>query len=338
MKDILEFLFDHNTLSDTEAKDVLTQISEGKFKAEQISAFLTVFRMRGITVDELRGFREALLNLCIPIDLSAYAPIDLCGTGGDGKNTFNISTLSAFVVAGAGVKVAKHGNYGVSSSCGSSNVLEYLGVEFTSDNNRLDKQMDKAGICFLHAPLFHPAMKAVSIPRKNIGVSTFFNMLGPMVNPSLPKAQLIGVNSLAIQRYYTYLYEGSGIEYRIVHSLDGYDEISLTGNVRIISPAKEEILRPSDLFETQINPIDILGGDTVAESAKIFTSVLNGEGTKAQNAVVIANSAIAIEPLIHLNRALSVAKWQWSHCNLKKQHNHLIHYDSYEYFKRNYNP
>lgn len=295
MKDLLEHLFEHNTLNCDEAKEILTKISQGDFNAYQISSFLTVFRMRGITVQELKGFRDALRSLCKRVDLDAYAPIDLCGTGGDGKDTFNISTLSSFVAAGAGAKVAKHGNYGVSSSCGSSNVLEHLGFQFTNDAEKIEKQIDKAGICFLHAPLFHPAMKEVAPIRRNLGVRTFFNMLGPMVNPAFPKGQLVGVFSLELQRYYKYLYEESDIEYRIIHSLDGYDEISLTGDVKVISPEKEELLSPYHLLERQLDPKLIGGGNSVETSAKIFIDILEGKGTEAQNAVVIANSGTAIQ-------------------------------------------
>jgi anthranilate phosphoribosyltransferase len=294
MKETLEYLFEHNTLSSEEAKELLTKISKGNFKPDQISSFLTVFRMRGITVEELKGFRDALRNLCKRVDLDAYSPIDLCGTGGDGKDTFNISTLSSFVTAGAGAKVAKHGNYGVSSSCGSSNVLEYLGFQFTADADKIERQIDRAGICFLHAPLFHPAMKEVAPIRRNMGVRTFFNMLGPMVNPAFPKGQLVGVFSLELQRYYKYIYEESAIEYRIVHSLDGYDEISLTGDVKLISPGKEELLSPHHFSEKKLSPIAISGGNSIESSAKIFLDILKGKGTNAQNSVVIANSGVAI--------------------------------------------
>ena len=294
MKEVLEHLFKYNTLSSGEAKEMLTKISEGNFNAYQISSFLTVFRMRGITVEELKGFRDALRSLCKRVDLDAYSPIDLCGTGGDGKDTFNISTVSSFVAAGAGAKVAKHGNYGVSSSCGSSNVLEHLGFQFTNDVDKIEQQIDQAGICFLHAPLFHPAMKEVAPIRRNMAVRTFFNMLGPMVNPAFPKGQLVGVFSLELQRYYKYLYEESSIEYRIVHALDGYDEISLTGDVKVISPEKEELLSPHQLSEKQLDPTAISGGNTVESSAKIFIDILKGKGTQAQNTVVIANSAMAI--------------------------------------------
>jgi anthranilate phosphoribosyltransferase len=250
--------------------------------------------MRSISVEELDGFREALLELCLPLDFSAYNTIDLCGTGGDGKDTFNISTLSSFVTAGAGVKVAKHGNYGVSSSCGSSNVLEFLGIKFTNNEEQLKKAIEEAGICVLHAPLFHPAMKNVAPIRKELGVKTFFNMLGPMVNPSFPKNQMVGVFNLELQRLYGYLYQNTDKNYSIVHALDGYDEISLTGNTKIISNTSETMLTPKDLKVDQIEQRDIFGGDTVKSSAKIFVDVINGNGTEAQNNVVCANAGLAI--------------------------------------------
>ena len=295
MKKILEHLFNHHTLNRTEAKEILGKISEGQFNPYQISAFLTVFKMRSITVEELTGFRDCLRERCIPIDLSAFDPIDLCGTGGDGKDTFNISTLASFVTAGAGVKVAKHGNYGVSSSCGSSNVMEFLGYQFTNDTDRLKRQIDRSGICFLHAPLFHPAMKEVAPIRKNIGVRTFFNMLGPMVNPSFPKKQLVGVFSLELQRYYKYIYEQEELSYRIVHSLDGYDEISLTADAKIISPGKERIFHPAEVTQQKITQASLYGGKYIAESAQLFIDILDGKGTYEQNTVVTTNAAMAIQ-------------------------------------------
>lgn len=295
MKKILEHLFNHRSLNRNEAHEVLGQISEGKFNANQVSAFLTVYKMRSISVDELIGFRDCMHERCIPINLDEFNSVDLCGTGGDGKNTFNISTLASFVTAGAGVKVAKHGNYGVSSTCGSSDVMEYLGYTFTNDPDILKKQIDKSGICFLHAPLFHPAMKEVAPIRRNIGVSTFFNMLGPMVNPSFPKRQIVGVYSLELQRYYKYIYEQEDVSYRIVHSLDGYDEISLTADARVIGPGMERILQPTEVTKNKITQESIYGGKDVAESAKLFTNILDGNGTYEQNKVVIANAALALQ-------------------------------------------
>ena len=295
MKKILERLFQHQKLSREEAKEILGFISEDKYNPSQVSAFLTVFRMRSITVDELSGFRDGMIERCIPIDLEEFNPVDLCGTGGDGKDTFNISTLASFVTAGAGVKVAKHGNYGVSSSCGSSNVMEYLGYKFTNNTDLLKQQIDKSGICFLHAPLFHPSMKNVAPIRREIGVKTFFNMLGPMVNPASPKNQMVGVYSLELQRYYKYIYEQEKRNYRIVHNMDGYDEISLTAPTKVIGPEQEYMLKPESISLEKIKPADLIGGNTVAESAQIFTKILNGEGTYAQNRAVIANAAMAIQ-------------------------------------------
>ena len=209
MKQLLNRLINHESITSEEAKQVLVNISEGKYNQSQIASFLTVFMMRSITLEELQGFRDALLDLCIAVDLKDFNPIDLCGTGGDGKDTFNISTLSSFVTAGAGVNVAKHGNYGVSSACGSSNVMEYLGIKFSNDKDFLKKSIDTTGICVLHAPLFHPAMKNVAPIRRELGVKTFFNMLGPMVNPAFPKNQMVGVFNLELQRLYGYLYQQS---------------------------------------------------------------------------------------------------------------------------------
>lgn len=294
MKHILNRLINHESITTEEAKQVLVNISEGLYNQSQIASFLTVYMMRSITLEELQGFRDALLELCIPVDLSDFNTIDLCGTGGDGKNTFNISTLASFVTAGAGVKVAKHGNYGVSSASGSSNVLEALGVKFTNDNDILKRCVDQAGICVMHAPMFHPAMKNVGPIRRELGVKTFFNMLGPMVNPAFPKNQMVGVFSLELQRLYGYLYQQTDKNYSIVHAIDGYDEISLTGATKIITNQSEVFLNPSDLDIDQIEAADIFGGDTIEDAAKIFKKVISGKGTKAQNDVVCANAGLAI--------------------------------------------
>lgn len=294
MKQLLNRLINQENINSEEAKDVLVNISKGKYNQSQIASFLTVFMMRSITLEELQGFRDALLELCIPVDLSEFNAIDLCGTGGDGKDTFNISTLSSFVTAGAGVKVAKHGNYGVSSACGSSNVMEKLGIKFTNNKSFLQKSIDNAGICVLHAPLFHPAMKNVAPIRKELGVKTFFNMLGPMVNPSFPKNQMVGVFNLELQRLYSYLYQNTDKNYSIVHALDGYDEISLTGNTKIISNTSETMVSPKDLGVEQIDENSIFGGKTVSASARIFLKVISGKGTEAQNNVVYANAGLAI--------------------------------------------
>ncbi len=294
MKEILNKLSSHKTLSKEEAKNILVNISRGEYNNSQVASFLTVFMMRNISVDELEGFKDALLELCIPIDLNNYNTIDLCGTGGDNKDTFNISTLSAFITAGAGIKVAKHGNYGVSSSCGSSNVLENLGIKFSNDQSLLQKCIEKSGICILHAPLFHPAMKHVAPIRKELGLKTFFNMLGPLVNPSSPKNQMVGVFNLELARLYSYLFQKSNKNFSIIHSLDGYDEISLTGKVKIISNKSEKILDPIDFNLKILDPKSIKGGKSVSESAKIFMDILNNKGTNPQNNVAIANSGVAI--------------------------------------------
>ncbi|MGJ5643385.1 anthranilate phosphoribosyltransferase [Formosa sp. S-31] len=294
MKQILNRLINHEHITKKEAKDVLVNISLGKYNQSQIASFLTVYMMRSITTDELEGFRDALLDLCLAVDFSEYNTIDLCGTGGDGKDTFNISTLASFITAGAGVNVTKHGNYGVSSVSGSSNVLETLGVKFTNDSGFLERCLEKAGICVLHAPLFHPAMKNVAPIRRELGVKTFFNMLGPMVNPAFPKNQLVGVFSLELARLYGYLYQNTDKNFTILHALDGYDEISLTCDTKVISNHAETMLSPEDFGVSRISQEAIFGGNTVHEAADIFVNILNGKGTEAQNNVVCTNAAMAI--------------------------------------------
>ena len=297
MKTILNRLINHETLSKAEAKDDLVKISNGDYNPSQIASFLTVYMMRSVSIEELAGFREALLELCIRVDLSTYNTIDLCGTGGDGKDTFNISTLASFVAAGAGIKVSKHGNYGVSSISGSSNVMEKLGVKFSNENDFLEKCIDQAGICILHAPLFHPAMKNVGPIRKELGIRTFFNMLGPMINPSFPQNQLVGVYNLELARKYAYLYQNTDLNYTILHSLDGYDEISLTGITKTITKEMEGLLKPEDFGVRQLLQNEIEGGKTIEESAEIFMNIISGKGTEAQNNVVCANAAMAISTM-----------------------------------------
>ncbi len=294
MKTILNRLINHDLLSKEDARQVLVNIANGSYNSSQIAAFLTVYMMRSITIEELEGFRDALLELCLSVDLSEYNPIDLCGTGGDGKDTFNISTLSSFITAGAGVHVTKHGNYGVSSKCGSSNVLEFLGVRFSDDPNFLRRSMDEAGICILHAPLFHPAMKNVAPIRRELAVKTFFNMLGPMVNPAFPRHQMVGVFNLELARMYGYLYQNTDKQYTVVHALDGYDEISLTGPTKTITNTSEGILAPEDFGVEAVKAEEITGGDSVEDSGRIFVRILEGKGTNAQNNVVCANAGLAI--------------------------------------------
>lgn len=294
MKKILNRLINQETISREEAKDVLVNISKGKYNNSQIASFLTVYMMRNITLDELSGFRDALQEHCIHVPLDDCNAIDLCGTGGDGKDTFNISTLASFVSAGAGVQVTKHGNYGVSSACGSSNVLEYLGIRFSDDFDFLRRSMDKANICFLHAPKFHPAMKNVGPIRRELAVKTFFNMLGPMINPAFPKNQMVGVYNLELARVYGYLYQNTDTNYAIVNSLDGYDEISLTGGAKIITNKSEQTLYPENFGMETLSPEAIFGGASIESSADIFMDVLRGKGTIAQENVVCANAGVAI--------------------------------------------
>ena len=301
MKETLNKLINHDILTKEDAKQILVNIAKGDYNTSQIAAFLTVYMMRSITIEELEGFRDALLELCLAIDLSAYNPIDLCGTGGDGKDTFNISTLASFVTAGAGIKVTKHGNYGVSSKCGSSNVMEFLGIKFSNEADFLEKSIDQAGICVLHAPLFHPAMKNVAPIRRELGVKTFFNMLGPMVNPAFPKNQMVGVFNLELARMYGYLYQNTDKNFTVLHALDGYDEISLTGNTKTISNTSEGMIKPSDFGLKAIQQSEIVGGDSIEESAQIFLNVLQGKGTEAQNNVVCANAGVAIATVENSN-------------------------------------
>lgn len=294
MKKILQYLFEHKTLSRQQAKDVLVSISRNAYNETEVTAFMTVFLMRSITIQELQGFRDALLELCVRVDLDEYGVLDIVGTGGDGKNTFNISTLSCFIVAGTGIKVAKHGNYGATSVSGASNVMEQLGYRFKNDPAQLKREVEESNICFLHAPLFHPALKAVGPIRKNLGIRTFFNMLGPMVNPAFPQFQLIGVYNLEMGRIYNYLLQQTGRAFTIIHGLDGYDEISLTNDTRVITNEGEKIYTPEQIGKRMVSATDIYGGNTVEEAAGLFKKILKGEGSFAQNAVVLANAAMAL--------------------------------------------
>lgn len=294
MKAILNHLFEYKSLTKEQAREVLLGIGRGEYNSAQIASFLTVYMMRSLRLEELEGFRDAMLELCLPVDLAAYDPMDLCGTGGDGKDTFNISTLSSFVVAGAGQPVAKHGNHGVSSLVGSSTVIERLGYRFTNDAGELHRKMETAGICFLHAPLFHPAMKNVAPIRKDLGVKTFFNVLGPMINPARPQKQLVGVFSLELARLYAYLYQQTDKRFMILHALDGYDEISLTGAFKVISNQTDQVLTPEQLGLDTLTPASLAGGRTLDESAQLFLNVLNNEATSAQKQAVLANSAMAL--------------------------------------------
>lgn len=300
MKTLLNRLTQHEQLSKEEARQVIINIADGQYNPVQIASFLTVYMMRSISLEELEGFRKALLELCIAIDLSDFDTIDLCGTGGDGKDTFNISTLSSFVTAGAGIKVTKHGNYGVSSGCGSSNVLEALGIKFSNEQDFLKRCVDQAGICILHAPLFHPAMKNVAPVRRDLGVKTFFNMLGPLVNPAFPKNQLTGVFNLELARLYHYLFQKTETNFTVLYALDGYDEISLTGATKAFTQNSERVLTPQDFGVLPLAANEIAGGDSVESSAAIFMNVIQNKGTQAQTQVVCANAGMAIATALNL--------------------------------------
>ena len=294
MKNLLRDLYNHKIMSKEESKAALISLTDGSANSSQISSFLTVFLLRDITSEELDGFREAMIELSIDVDIDGDELIDLCGTGGDGKDTFNISTISSFVVAGSGIKVAKHGNYGVSSSCGSSNIISHLGHEFSNDISSLKYSLDKSNICFLHAPLFHPSLKNISPVRIELGVKTFFNMLGPMVNPIQPKSQLVGVFNSNIFRLYSHIYSKTNKSYCIVHSIDGYDEVSLTGSFKLFSNNQDLMLEPKDLGFNVIDSVKLSGGKNIKESSKIFLDILKNKGTSEQVDAVLANSGLAI--------------------------------------------
>lgn len=294
MKDILQYLFEGNKLTREQAKNSLSEVGKGQHSEAEFASFLTVFKMRPIDSEELAGFRDAMFELSSKVDLAGYNGIDIVGTGGDGKNTFNISTLACFVVAGAGVYVTKHGNYAASSTSGSSNVLEQLGYQFSNDENKLKNDLDKGNFCFLHAPLFHPAMKHIAPVRRALKLPTFFNILGPMMNPSSPKYQLLGVNNDENFAHYANVYDTLDINFAIVNSLDGYDEISLTSDTKVGLNGKETILSPDSFGMEALQPEDLFGGESVDEAAKIFLNVLENKATAAQKSVVLANAGLAL--------------------------------------------
>ncbi|SHI87964.1 anthranilate phosphoribosyltransferase [Hymenobacter daecheongensis DSM 21074] len=312
MKQFLAPLFDQQTLTQAQAHEALSLLGQGAANPAETAAFLAVYRMRPITVPELAGFRDALLDLCRDPELGTRDLLDIVGTGGDGKDTFNISTLACFVVAGAGYKVAKHGNIGVSSICGSSNILAHFGYDFEASSDQLRRQLEAANICFLHAPAFHPAMRHAGPVRRELGVRTFFNILGPLVNPARPMAQLAGVFSLELLRLYHYLFQQTDTRYAVVHALDGYDELSLTGAAKVVSAARgEQLLLPADMGLPAYRAKELAGGDTIAESAALFRSVLDGRATAAQRDVVTANAALGIQcvrPALSFAEALAEAR------------------------------
>jgi anthranilate phosphoribosyltransferase len=295
VKQILNQLFDQQALTHAEAREAMYSIGQGQANPSEMAAFMTVYRMRPITVPELSGFRDALLDLSRNPELGTDEVVDIVGTGGDGKDTLNISTLACFVVAGAGYKVAKHGNIGVSSVCGSSDVLAKLGVDFAVPNDVLKRQLERANICFLHAPSFHPAMRHAGPVRRELGVRTFFNILGPLVNPVRPRYQLAGTFSLELLRLYHYLLQQTKTQYAVVHALDGYDELSLTGAAKVASAAGEQIVTAADFGLAATTAAELAGGRNVEESANMFLDVLEGRATVPQRAVVTANAALAIQ-------------------------------------------
>ena len=326
MKAILNRLYHHERLSKSEAKKILVDIASEKYNEAHLASFMTVFMMRPITVDELSGFRNALKELSIKVDLSEFDTIDIVGTGGDGKDTFNISTLTSFIVAGTGQKVAKHGNYSVSSQSGSSDMLANFGYTFTNNESELRSHLEKANICFLHAPKFHPAMKAVGPTRKALALKTFFNMLGPLVNPSSPKNQLLGTFNMEIARLYNYILQEENINYGIVHALDGYDEISLTKGTKIYSRESEFILESKDFNLQDIVSNKIPGGKNIESSSKIFMDVLKANASLEQENVVCANAAlaIAISKNMSIIEAFMIAKESIKTKNALKCFNNLI--------------
>lgn len=304
MKNILLKLLEYQYLNQNEARSLLMSIARGEVSDSQVSAIITIFLMRSISVDEVLGFREALLEMRVPVDFSQYKAIDIVGTGGDGKNTFNISTTASFVVAGAGYPVVKHGNYGATSLSGASNAMEAQGIRFTTDMGKLKRSIEECNIAYMHAPLFSPALKAVAPVRKSLGVRTFFNVLGPLINPSDPEYQLLGVYDLSMSRLYSYIYQANRKRFGIVHSLDGYDEISLTGQFKFVTNGGEQLFSPDELGFEKINPHDITGGNTLEEAVSIFGNVINCTATSQQMNVVIANAAFAIQ-IIEAEKSIS---------------------------------
>jgi anthranilate phosphoribosyltransferase len=310
MKATLEYLFEGNTLTREEAYKVLINIGMGKHSEIEFASFLTVFKMRSITGDELAGFRDAMAELSLNTDLSDYNAIDVVGTGGDGKNTFNISTLACFIIAGAGVNVTKHGNYAVSSVSGSSNLLEVFGYKFSNDPEKLKNDLEKSNFCFLHAPLFHPAMKHIAPVRKALKVQTFFNILGPMINPSSPKYQVLGVYNQEVFDQYKAVYETLDLSYMIINSVDGYDEVSLTTDTHYAANHREGYLTPGDFKLEKVNPHTIYGGDSIDKAAAIFLQILEGRGTREQNSVALANAALGlnlVKPEKNLSECVEIA-------------------------------
>lgn len=294
---IFNRLLNHEELQREETKNLLVAITQGELNDPEIAALLTAIQMRGITVEELLGFRDGILETGVPVPLHCDRYIDVVGTGGDRKNTFNISTTACFVIAGAGYKVAKHGNFSATSVSGASNVIKNHGVMFTDDADKLNRSLDECGIVYLHAQLFAKAMKFVGAIRKALPFPTFFNLLGPIINPSKPQCQLLGVANLNQMRLYQQVYQRIGIDYGIVNSIDGYDEISLTSDFKVTTNDYERVFKPADLGFDIARPEELVGGATEEEAAQIFDAVLQGTALQAQKNIVMANAAFAIQVL-----------------------------------------
>lgn len=310
-RQILEELLAGHILCRKDSHELLMKIAGDQVNPSELAALFAVYRFRVPSIDEMEGFRDAMLDSCRPLDLGQYDPIDLCGTGGDGKNTFNVSTASAFVVAASGIKVAKHGNYSFSSTSGSSNVLEVLGIRLTEDQDFLERSIETAGVCFVHAPLFHTAFKGVQPIRKALGIRTFFNLLGPLVNPVQPRLQVVGVSNPELSRIYRNVLQRAGKEFRIVHSFDGYDELSLTGLMRITSSRDVRDVAAKDFGLVEAIAAELSAPSDLSACARLLEDVLNGRGTSSQQSVVVANSAVAIQmlqPERSLGECVGVAK------------------------------
>lgn len=297
MKEILNRVINHEMLTREETKNILVGITQGRYAEEQITALLTALQMRGVSVDELLGFRDGILETGVPVPLDCDRYIDVVGTGGDRKNTFNISTTSCFVIAGAGYKVAKHGNYSATSTSGASNVIANHGVTFTDDVDKLNKCINECGIVYLHAQLFAKAMKFVGPIRKALQFPTCFNLLGPIVNPSKPQCQMLGVANLDQMRLYNNVYRKIGIDYAIVNSIDGYDEISLTSDFKVMTNDYERIFSPEEIGMKVAKPEELRAGASEQEAMEIFDNVLNNKALEAQKNIVIANAGFAIQVL-----------------------------------------
>jgi len=280
-------------LNINESEAFIHAIANDEFSEVELGGILTAIQMRGLTLDEFKGFRNALESYADRVSLYTNEAIDVCGTGGDGKDTFNISTTTAFILSAMGYKVIKHGNYGVSSICGSSNVLEYLGFNFTKDEQVLNQQLEKQNICFIHAPLFHPVLKKVAPVRKQLGVGTFFNAMGPLLNPIQPKFQLTGTYSLELAKIYQVLLRDKRQSFKVVYALDRYDELTLTADARVLGNNSDEILNANS-FGVEVTSPENLKGGSIEQSANMLRSILGGHASEELINVVASNTALGM--------------------------------------------